>query len=34
MASKSIFIAFTGPEIDQAEGVCKIAEGYELTSSE
>ena len=29
MASKSIFIAFTGPGIDQAEPVCKIADGYE-----
>ena len=29
MASKSIFIAFTGPEIDQTEPVCKVEDGYE-----
>lgn len=29
MASNSIFIALTGPGIEQTESVCKIADGYE-----
>ena len=29
MEQKSLFIAFTGPKIEQADAVCRIADGYE-----
>ena len=29
MASKFIFIAFTGPDIDQQDAICQIEDGYE-----